>query len=203
MSIFRAENLHKRFGSQVVLEDISLTFPAGGVSGIMGPNGAGKSTCFNVLTGMYRPDRGRVLFEDEDITGLAPSEITRKGISPDTTLHRLSHIPSTSVLACASHLRPTVLGHVALGLKCTIPTPVATAIFFSIFRGSLCIRLAPLLTYAATTPREELLRLNPPAGTRQNGQAPLQRHGGCLPPHQKNLDRCHPSGSIWLTLPAR
>ncbi len=81
MSIFRAENLHKRFGSQVVLEDISLSFEAGGVSGIMGPNGAGKSTCFNVLTGMYKPDRGRVLFGDEDITGLAPSEITRKGIS--------------------------------------------------------------------------------------------------------------------------
>lgn len=81
MSCFHAEHLHKRFGSQVVLEDISLSFEAGGVSGIMGPNGAGKSTCFNVLTGLYRPDRGRVVFDGEDITGLAPSEITRKGIS--------------------------------------------------------------------------------------------------------------------------
>jgi len=81
VSFFVAENLHKRFGSQVVLEDISLAFEAGGVSGIMGPNGAGKSTCFNVLTGLYRPERGRVLFDGEDITGLAPSEISRKGIS--------------------------------------------------------------------------------------------------------------------------
>jgi branched-chain amino acid transport system ATP-binding protein len=73
--------LHKRFGDQVVLEDISLSFERGSVSGIMGPNGAGKSTCFNVLTGMYRPDRGRVLFDGEDVTGLAPERIAEKGIS--------------------------------------------------------------------------------------------------------------------------
>ena len=79
--LFVAEHLHKRFGDQVVLEDISLTFPEGSVSGIMGPNGAGKSTCFNVLTGMYKPDRGRVIFDGEDVTGLAPEQITGKGIS--------------------------------------------------------------------------------------------------------------------------
>jgi len=47
----------------------------------MGPNGAGKTTCFNVLTGRFAPDRGRVTFAGEDITGLAPREIARKGIS--------------------------------------------------------------------------------------------------------------------------
>jgi branched-chain amino acid transport system ATP-binding protein len=78
---FTAENLHKRFGDRVVLENISLSFPEGTVSGIMGPNGAGKSTCFNVLTGLYRPDRGRISFDGEDITGLAPATIARKGIS--------------------------------------------------------------------------------------------------------------------------
>ncbi len=81
MSLFAAEHLHKRFGDQVVLEDVSLSFEAGAVSGIMGPNGAGKSTCFNVLTGLHRPDRGRVTFDGEDITGLAPDEITRRGVS--------------------------------------------------------------------------------------------------------------------------
>ncbi len=81
MSLFTAEHLHKRFGDQVVLEDVSLTFEAGAVSGIMGPNGAGKSTCFNVLTGLHRPDRGRVTFDGRDITDLAPDEITRCGVS--------------------------------------------------------------------------------------------------------------------------
>ena len=81
MALFEATHLHKRFGDQVVLEDISLTFEEGQVSGIMGPNGAGKTTCFNVLTGRYKPDRGRVTFEGEDITGAAPHRIVAKGIS--------------------------------------------------------------------------------------------------------------------------
>jgi branched-chain amino acid transport system ATP-binding protein len=81
MALFEARHLHKRFGRQVVLEDISLAFPEGQLSGIMGPNGAGKTTCFNVLTGRYAPDRGDVIFAGETITGLAPRQIARRGIS--------------------------------------------------------------------------------------------------------------------------
>jgi branched-chain amino acid transport system ATP-binding protein len=69
MALFEAQGLHKRFGDQVVLENISLAFEEGQLSGIMGPNGAGKTTCFNVLTGRYAPDRGQVRFAGEDITG--------------------------------------------------------------------------------------------------------------------------------------
>jgi branched-chain amino acid transport system ATP-binding protein len=79
--MFEASRLHKRFGAQVVLEDVSLRFAAGRLSGIMGPNGAGKTTCFNLLTGRYAPDRGRVTFEGRDITGLPPRAIARLGIS--------------------------------------------------------------------------------------------------------------------------
>jgi branched-chain amino acid transport system ATP-binding protein len=79
--LFEARHIHKRFGDQVVLEDVSLTFEEGCLSGIMGPNGAGKTTCFNVLTGRFRPDRGVVRFAGEDITGLAPRAIARKGIA--------------------------------------------------------------------------------------------------------------------------
>jgi branched-chain amino acid transport system ATP-binding protein len=79
--MFDAQRLHKRFGHQVVLEDVSMTFGEGRLSGIMGPNGAGKTTCFNLLTGRYRPDRGRVRFEGRDITGLPPRAIARLGIS--------------------------------------------------------------------------------------------------------------------------
>jgi branched-chain amino acid transport system ATP-binding protein len=81
MALFEAVGLHKRFGSQVVLESVSLRFEEGQLSGIMGPNGAGKTTCFNVLTGRYRPDRGRVRFAGEDITGLSPRQIARRGLS--------------------------------------------------------------------------------------------------------------------------
>jgi branched-chain amino acid transport system ATP-binding protein len=81
VALFEAQHLHKRFGDHVVLEDISLVFEAGRLSGIMGPNGAGKTTCFNVLTGRYRPDRGRVFLDGEEITGLPPRAIARKGIS--------------------------------------------------------------------------------------------------------------------------
>ena len=81
MALFEARHLHKRFGAHVVLEDVSLRFEAGRLSGIMGPNGAGKTTCFNVLTGRYRPDRGQVTFDGEDITGLSPRAVARRGIS--------------------------------------------------------------------------------------------------------------------------
>jgi branched-chain amino acid transport system ATP-binding protein len=81
MALFEARRLHKRFGRQVVLEDLSLAFDEGRLSGIMGPNGAGKTTCFNVLTGRYAPDRGEVLFDGQAITGLSSRLIARRGIS--------------------------------------------------------------------------------------------------------------------------
>ena len=58
-----------------------MRFAEGRLTGIMGPNGAGKTTCFNLLTGRYAPDRGRVSFEGRDITGLPPRAIARLGIS--------------------------------------------------------------------------------------------------------------------------
>ena len=81
MTLFEARHLQKRFGDQVVLEDITLAFEENRLCGIMGPNGAGKTTCFNVLTGRYKPDRGSVIFDGEDITGLPPRTIARRGIA--------------------------------------------------------------------------------------------------------------------------
>ena len=77
MALFEARDLHLRFGDRVVLENVSLAFEAGRLSGIMGPNGAGKTTCFNVLTGRYKPDRGRVVFDGLDITGRPPQQIAQ------------------------------------------------------------------------------------------------------------------------------
>jgi branched-chain amino acid transport system ATP-binding protein len=89
VALFEAHHLHKRFGDQVVLEDITLAFEHGRLSGIMGPNGAGKTTCFNVLTGRYRPDRGKVTFDGEDITGRSPHAIARRGIARSFQLMNL------------------------------------------------------------------------------------------------------------------
>lgn len=81
MALFLAENLRKRFGTRVVLENISLSIEEGSVHGIMGPNGAGKTTCFHVLTGHHRPDGGRITFDGGDITGKKPHQIARLGVS--------------------------------------------------------------------------------------------------------------------------
>ena len=89
MALFEARELHLRFGDRVVLENVSLAFEAGQLSGIMGPNGAGKTTCFNVLTGRYKPDRGRVLLEGRDITGRSPQEIARLGVARSFQLMNL------------------------------------------------------------------------------------------------------------------
>lgn len=81
MALFEADHLQMRFGDRTVLENITLRFGPGELCGIMGPNGAGKTTCFNVLTGRYKPTRGSVRLDGEDITGLPPHLIARKGVS--------------------------------------------------------------------------------------------------------------------------
>jgi branched-chain amino acid transport system ATP-binding protein len=89
MALLEAHRLHKRFGDRVVLETIDLAFEEGRLSGIMGPNGAGKTTCFHVLTGRYRLDGGRIIFNGRDITGLTARAIARMGISRSFQLMNL------------------------------------------------------------------------------------------------------------------
>ncbi|MDQ3214896.1 MAG: ATP-binding cassette domain-containing protein, partial [Pseudomonadota bacterium] len=57
MPLLEAQRLHKRFGQQIVLDDVSFAIETGELAGIIGPNGAGKTTLFNVLTGRYRAER--------------------------------------------------------------------------------------------------------------------------------------------------
>ena len=109
MALFEAQHLHKRFGAQVVLEEINLSFEAGRLSGIMGPNGAGKTTCFNLLTGRYKPDRGRVVFDGRDITGLAPRKIAAMGVARSFQLMNL--FDEFSVLENVMIALPEVRAH--------------------------------------------------------------------------------------------
>ncbi len=107
MKLFEATGLSKRFGAQVVLQDITLAFAEGQLSGIMGPNGAGKTTCFNVLTGRYKPDRGSVRFAGEDITGLSPREIACKGVSRSFQIMNLfdDYTALDNVMVATPHVR--------------------------------------------------------------------------------------------------
>ena len=88
-ALFSAQQLAKRFGDRLVLQDVSFDVPEGQVHGIMGPNGAGKTTCFNVLTGRYRPDGGKVMLRGKDITGGSPRTIARHGIARSFQLMNL------------------------------------------------------------------------------------------------------------------
>lgn len=69
MEILRAENIYKSFGTNEVLKGVDITLNEGEIVGLLGISGSGKTTLFNILSGIYSPDRGRVFLGEEDITG--------------------------------------------------------------------------------------------------------------------------------------
>jgi branched-chain amino acid transport system ATP-binding protein len=79
--ILEVRGLSRYFGALAALADVSLAVSAGEVFSVIGPNGAGKSTLFNVIAGLHAPSRGRVIFRGEDITGLPPEAISRRGLA--------------------------------------------------------------------------------------------------------------------------
>ena len=79
--VLRAQDLTVRFGGLAALNNVNFEVRRGEIRAIIGPNGAGKSTFFNCLTGVLRPLSGRILFQEEDITGLPPNRISQKGIA--------------------------------------------------------------------------------------------------------------------------
>jgi len=79
--VLRTEDLTVRFGGLAALSNVNFEVQRGEIRAIIGPNGAGKSTFFNCLTGVLRPLSGRILFQDEDITGLPSDRISQKGIA--------------------------------------------------------------------------------------------------------------------------
>src|ERR1700722_11335288 len=70
-----AAHLTKRFGGLVAVDGVDFPVRAGEVLSVVGPNGAGKSTLFNLITGVLKPDSGRVLFNDKDVTGHPPHRL--------------------------------------------------------------------------------------------------------------------------------
>ena len=80
-AVLELHEIGKRFGGLEAVADLSLTLSEGEILGLIGPNGAGKSTAFNLINGVFRPDQGRVVFRGEDITGLAPNHVVRRGLA--------------------------------------------------------------------------------------------------------------------------
>ncbi|HEY2588298.1 MAG TPA: ABC transporter ATP-binding protein [Tepidisphaeraceae bacterium] len=81
MPLLEISNLTVRFGGLTALCDFNLTLDAGELVGLIGPNGAGKTTTFNIVTGVYRPTRGRVTLAGRPIAGRKPYQINRLGIA--------------------------------------------------------------------------------------------------------------------------
>jgi len=79
--MLRVEGIHKSFEDFKAVSGADLTVEAGQLVAVIGPNGAGKTTLFNLITGQLKPNRGKIIFNDEDISKLPPYEICRKGIA--------------------------------------------------------------------------------------------------------------------------
>jgi branched-chain amino acid transport system ATP-binding protein len=75
------ENVSKSFGGLTAVQNLDLAVAPGEIVGLIGPNGAGKTTLFNLITGFYRTDTGRVVFQGQDITRLGPPDRCKRGIA--------------------------------------------------------------------------------------------------------------------------
>jgi branched-chain amino acid transport system ATP-binding protein len=81
MSLLSLDKVDKIFGGLRALKQVSLSVPEKSIFGLIGPNGAGKTTLFNVITGVYTPDGGRVSFGGQDISGESPARVANRGIA--------------------------------------------------------------------------------------------------------------------------
>jgi branched-chain amino acid transport system ATP-binding protein len=95
VALLAVENVTRRFGGIVALDDVSLALEERTVGGLIGPNGAGKTTLFNVITRLYKADSGRVVFDGRDLLSTRPNRIVRAGVA--RTFQNVLLFPSMSV----------------------------------------------------------------------------------------------------------
>jgi len=101
-AVLHLDNVTKSFGGLQVLSDVNIKLEQEEFMGLIGPNGAGKSTLFNVITSIYKPDRGNIFLQGQKITGLSPHKICHLGIARTFQLTK-------------TFLKMTVLGNVMVG----------------------------------------------------------------------------------------
>jgi branched-chain amino acid transport system ATP-binding protein len=89
--LLTAQGVRKEFGGLVAVNDVDFTIPAGSITSLIGPNGAGKTTFFNMLTGVYKPTAGQIVFDGTDVTGKPPHAVTERGIGRTFQNIRLFH----------------------------------------------------------------------------------------------------------------
>jgi branched-chain amino acid transport system ATP-binding protein len=111
VTLLALRQITKTFGGLVALDRLDLAVREREVVGLIGPNGSGKSTCLNVISGVLRPGSGQVLLDGTEVTGLAPWQIARRGIT--RTFQRLRIFPELSVL---DNVRLAQHAHLATGL---------------------------------------------------------------------------------------
>src|SRR3954465_12802937 len=96
--------LDKSFGSLVVAKNIELDLPRGARYALIGPNGAGKTTLINLITGMLRPDQGRIFLEADEVTALRPEERVKRGLvrtfQINTLFPHLSALEAVTLAVC-------------------------------------------------------------------------------------------------------
>jgi ABC-type branched-subunit amino acid transport system ATPase component len=107
--------LRKEFGGLIAVDDVDFTIPRGSIASLIGPNGAGKTTFFNMITGVYKPTAGRVIFDGEDIGGKPPHAATERGIGRTFQNIRLFQ-------------QMTALENVLVGMHCRLKGRIVTSI---------------------------------------------------------------------------
>jgi len=116
MALLEMRGLSKYFGGLAAVSDLDLAIDEGEIRGLIGPNGAGKTTLFNVISGVYRPTKGSVIYQGEDISRFSPSQIAKRGLV--RTFQRTALFHDFTVLknvVIARHLRAkeTIFGAIA------------------------------------------------------------------------------------------
>jgi len=116
MALLEVSGLVKTFGGLTAVSGLSFSVEQGRLVSIIGPNGAGKTTLFNLLTGIYRPTAGRVVFDGNDITGCKPYESGGRGMGrtfQKTTVFRSETVLDNVIIGQSVHLKTGVWGAIA------------------------------------------------------------------------------------------
>jgi branched-chain amino acid transport system ATP-binding protein len=177
--------LDKSFGSLVVAKDIELSLPKGVRYALIGPNGAGKTTLINLMTGMLRPDVGRIFLGDEDITGLGPEQRVRRGLvrtfQINTLFPSLTALEAVTLVVCERRGDARTWWRPVTAYREAVDE--AHAILTSLMLGDVCYRPTRELAYgqqrlleialALATKPKVLLLDEPAAGVPRDESAEL------------------------------
>jgi len=180
MALLSVQRLTKSFGGLLAVHNVSFDVFSGEIVGIIGPNGAGKTTVFNLITGIYKPDQGEIVFDQHSIVGKAPHDIVKLGIARTfQTIRLFSNLSVLENVMAGAHCR---MSSGVLGAMLRLPGQrreerekieeamkllglVGLQDFYDYLAGSLSYgnqRLLEIARALATHPR--LLILDEPAG---------------------------------------